>query len=139
MTHCVPRPISMLILQTPQFQTPCTTNYAQIGWGKKKKRRTFLKTILLYLCVVISPYLVLFSLLFCQLCPTYFFQLCRGYFFQLCPKYFFAPLVVLPLTNVPCLTLSPRQNPKHHFLNFIMTKKCEERFNENRRTRKGKY
>ena len=113
MTDCrVPRPISMLILQTPQFQTPCTTDHAQIGFGnflqKKRERKNMkfvvfvVKTILFILMLlekqpetrvqiklkfsVFCEFLFVFSFLdmsFPSLC-TFLTSFC-----QLCPTYFF--------------------------------------------------
>ena len=131
MTHCVPRPISMLILQTPQFQTPCTTSHAQ---RRKRGNHDFFKTILFSCCKKINTkfsipsFLRSFHLFFLPVwhhspspCIFHFFlsivsniflSIVSRVFLSIVSKYFFAPLVVLALTNVPCLTLSPRAKSK---------------------------
>ena len=87
-------------------------------------------------CVASFPSPCIFHF-FLSIVSNIFLSIVSRVFLSIVSKYFFAPLVVLALTNVPCLTLSPRKNPKHHFLNFIMTRKSEAWFNEN--LRKGKY
>ena len=123
--------------------------------GEKEEIMIFFKTILFSCCKKINTkfsipsFLRSFHLFFLPVwhhspspCIFHFFlsivsniflSIVSRVFLSIVSKYFFAPLVVLALTNVPCLTLSPRKNPKHHFLNFIMTRKSEAWFNENLR------